>query len=211
MQPRPPGLRRSRRHATAKRTLDIVVALLALAVLAPLMTLIALAILASDPRAAVLFRQRRTGQGGRTFTLYKFRTMRRDADALKEALRHRSEVPWPDFRLSDDPRVTRLGRGLRRSSLDELPQLVNVLLGTMTLVGPRPTSFAASTYTLWQTERLAFRPGLTGPWQVWGRRSMDFADRCRLEIAYFRRARLRDDVLILLATVWVVLRRTGAA
>ena len=204
-------MRRSRRHAAAKRTLDIVVALLALAVLAPLMSVIAVAIFASDPRATVLFRQRRTGKGGRTFTLYKFRTMRRDADALKEALRHRSEVPWPDFRLSDDPRVTRLGRGLRRSSLDELPQLVNVLLGTMTLVGPRPTSFAANTYTLWQTERLAFRPGLTGPWQVWGRRSMDFADRCRLEIDYFRRARLRDDVLILLATVWVVLRRTGTA
>ena len=211
MSPRRPGLRRSRRHAAAKRTLDIVVALLALAVLAPLMSVIALAILVSDPRAAVLFRQRRTGQGGRTFTLYKFRTMRRDADALKEALRHRSEVPWPDFRLSDDPRVTRLGRSLRRTSLDELPQLVNVLLGTMTLVGPRPTSFAANTYTLWQTERLAFRPGLTGPWQVWGRRSMDFADRCRLEIDYFRRARLRDDVLILLATIWVVLRRTGTA
>ena len=211
MHPRRPPLRRSRRHAAAKRTLDIVVALLALAVLAPLMSLIAVAIFASDPRAAVLFRQRRTGKGGRTFTLYKFRTMRRDADALKEALRHRSEVPWPDFRLSDDPRVTRLGRGLRRSSLDELPQLVNVLLGSMTLVGPRPTSFAANTYTLWQTERLAFRPGLTGPWQVWGRRSMDFADRCRLEIAYFRRARLRDDIRILLATVWVVLRRTGTA
>jgi lipopolysaccharide/colanic/teichoic acid biosynthesis glycosyltransferase len=202
---------RSRRHAVAKRTLDIVVALLALALLAPLMSVIALAIFASDPRAGVLFRQRRTGQGGRTFTLYKFRTMRRDADALKEALRHLSEVPWPDFRVPNDPRVTRLGRGLRRTSLDELPQLANVLLGSMALVGPRPTSFAASTYTLWQTERLAFRPGLTGPWQVWGRRSMDFAARSRLEIAYFRRATMRDDLAILLATVWVVLRRTGTA
>jgi lipopolysaccharide/colanic/teichoic acid biosynthesis glycosyltransferase len=120
-------------------------------------------------------------------------------------------VPWPDFRLTDDPRVTRVGRILRRTSLDELPQLVNVLRGTMTLVGPRPTSFAASTYALWQTERLAYRPGLTGPWQVHGRSSMDFADRCRLEIAYFRRARLRDDLRILLATVGVVLRRTGTA
>lgn len=206
-----PGALCSRRHAAAKRALDIVVSLVALALLAPPMCAIAVAILASDPRAGVLFRQRRTGKGGRTFTLYKFRTMRRDADALKEALRHRSEVPWPDFRVPDDPRVTRLGRGLRRSSLDELPQLVNVLLGSISLVGPRPTSFAASTYALWQTERLAFRPGLTGPWQVWGRRSMDFADRCRLEIAYFRRARLRDDAVILLATVWVVLRRTGTA
>jgi lipopolysaccharide/colanic/teichoic acid biosynthesis glycosyltransferase len=200
-----------RSHAVAKRTLDVVVALVALALLAPVMTTIAIAILASDPRAGVLFRQRRTGKGGRTFTLYKFRTMRRDADALKELLRERSEVPWPDFRVANDPRVTRLGRGLRRSSLDELPQLVNVLLGSMTLVGPRPTSFDASTYDLWQTERLAFRPGLTGPWQVWGRRSMDFAERCRLEIAYFRTARLRDDLRILLATILVVVRRTGTA
>lgn len=211
MHPRRPAFPGSRSHRAAKRTLDIVVALLALALLAPLMCTIALAILASDPRAGVLFRQRRTGKGGRTFTLYKFRTMRRDADALKEALRHRSEVPWPDFRVPNDPRVTQLGRGLRRSSLDELPQLVNILLGSMSLVGPRPTSFAANTYILWQTERLAFRPGLTGPWQVWGRRSMDFAERCRLEIAYFRRARLRDDLVILLATIRVVLRRTGTA
>ena len=195
----------------AKSVLDIVVAFVALALLAPLMGAIAVAILASDPRAGIVFRQRRTGRGGRTFTLYKFRTMRRDAEALKEALRHLSEVPWPDFRVHDDPRVTRLGRFLRRTSLDELPQLVNVLLGSMSLVGPRPTSFDASTYDLWQTERLAFRPGLTGPWQVRGRNSMDFAERCRLEIAYFRRATLRDDVGILLATVVVVLRRTGTA
>ena len=206
-----PGSSRSRRRAVGKRTFDIVVSLLALVLLAPLMIAIAVAIFVSDPRATVLFRQRRTGQGGRTFTLYKFRTMRRDADALKEALRHLSEVPWPDFRVPNDPRVTRLGRWLRRTSLDELPQLANVLLGSMALVGPRPTSFAASTYTLWQTERLAFRPGLTGPWQVWGRRSLDFADRSRLEIAYFRRATMRDDLAILLATVWVVLRRTGTA
>jgi lipopolysaccharide/colanic/teichoic acid biosynthesis glycosyltransferase len=211
MHDRRPGPPRSRSHRAAKRTLDILLSLLALVLLAPLMTVIALAIFGSDPRGGVLFRQRRTGKGGRTFSLYKFRTMRRDADALKEALRHRSEVPWPDFRVSNDPRVTRIGRGLRRTSLDELPQLVNVLLGSMSLVGPRPTSFAASTYALWQTERLAFRPGLTGPWQVQGRRSMDFADRSRLEIAYFRRARLRDDLAILLATVRVVLRGTGTA
>lgn len=211
MRPGSPGRSRSRRHTVAKRAFDIVVALLALALLAPLMIVIALAIFASDPRAGVFFCQRRTGRGGRTFTLYKFRTMRRDADALKEALRHRSEVPWPDFRVPNDPRVTRLGRGLRQTSLDELPQLLNVLLGSMALVGPRPTSFAASTYTLWQTERLAFRPGLTGPWQVQGRRSMDFAERCRLEITYFRRATLRDDLAIMLATVWVVLGRTGTA
>jgi len=203
--------RRARRSGAARRLLDVVVAGLALAILSPLLVAIAVAVLVSDPRAGVLFCQPRTGRAGRTFTIYKFRTMRRDADAMKEALRHRSEVPWPDFRVTDDPRVTRLGRALRRTSLDELPQLVNVLLGSMALVGPRPTSFAASTYEPWQAERLAYRPGITGPWQVEGRRSHDFADRCRMEIAYFRSATLRDDVRVLLATVAVVLRRTGAA
>ena len=206
-----PEDRRSRRARAARRSLDIAVAGLALALLAPLLVIIALAVLVSDPRAGVLFCQPRTGHRGRTFKIYKFRTMRRDADAMKEALRHRSEVAWPDFRLTDDPRVTRLGRILRRTSLDELPQLVNVLRGSMTLVGPRPTSFAASTYDLWQTERLAYRPGLTGPWQVQGRRSHDFADRCRLEIAYFRHATLGSDLRILVATIGAVLRRTGTA
>ncbi len=200
-----------RGRRVVRRALDIVVAGLGLVVLAPLLGAIALAVVASDPRAGVLFRQRRAGQGGRPFTIYKFRTMRGDAEAMKEALRDRSEVAWPDFRLTDDPRVTRLGRALRRTSMDELPQLLNVLRGTMTLVGPRPTSFAADTYALWQTERLSYRPGLTGPWQVGGRRSLDFADRCRLEIAYFRSATLLDDLRILVATVGVVLRRTGAA
>jgi lipopolysaccharide/colanic/teichoic acid biosynthesis glycosyltransferase len=134
-----------------------------------------------------------------------------NADELKEELRHLSEVPWPDFRLSDDPRVTRIGRFLRKTSLDELPQFINVLKGDMTLVGPRPTSFEASTYDIWQTGRLDFRPGLTGPWQVWGRDSMDFEERCRLEITFFRRPSLWRDLGLLLATVRVVFKRTGTA
>jgi lipopolysaccharide/colanic/teichoic acid biosynthesis glycosyltransferase len=137
--------------------------------------------------------------------------MVRDADAMKEQLRARSTVSWPDFRVENDPRVTRVGRFLRRSSLDELPQLFNILRGDMTLVGPRPTSFSADTYALWNTGRLDHRPGLTGPWQVWGRDSMDFDDRCRLEIAYFRRSSLRNDARILVATIGALIRRTGVA
>jgi lipopolysaccharide/colanic/teichoic acid biosynthesis glycosyltransferase len=194
-----------------KRALDIALATAALLVLSPVLALIALAVLLSDPRAPVLFRQRRCGHGGRAFELFKFRTMVRDADALKEALRERSVVPWPDFRLPADPRVTRLGRVLRRTSLDELPQLVNVLRGEMSLVGPRPTSFDASTYALWQTARLEYRPGITGPWQVHGRDCMDFAERCRLEIAFFRRRSLVRELWLLVATVGCVVRRTGVA
>ncbi len=194
-----------------KRALDLVVSLVALLVLSPLMLLIALLTLLSDPRAPVLFRQERTGMGGRRFELLKFRTMVRNAEALKEQLRGESVVAWPDFRLPHDPRVTRIGRVLRKTSLDELPQLVNVLRGDMSLVGPRPTSFGGETYELWQTGRLDFRPGITGPWQVHGRDTLDFEERSRLEIAFFRHPSLWKELRILLATIPVVLRRTGVA
>jgi lipopolysaccharide/colanic/teichoic acid biosynthesis glycosyltransferase len=198
-------------YRAIKRAIDVVVAGLLLFLLAPAMGLIALLIRLDDPKAPILFRQRRCGLGGRSFWLFKFRTMVRDADARKEELRARSVVAWPDFRVVDDPRVTPLGRVLRRTSLDELPQLLNVLRGEMTLVGPRPTSFAADTYTLWQTGRLDFRPGLSGPWQVDGRDSMDFVDRCRLEIAFFARPSLRREMWLLVRTVGTVVRRTGVA
>jgi lipopolysaccharide/colanic/teichoic acid biosynthesis glycosyltransferase len=196
---------------TAKRILDLVGSLAALVLLAVPMLALAAAIKLSDPRAPVLFRQARTGRGGRRFDVLKFRTMVRDADALKEQLRHQSLVPWPDFRLENDPRVTRLGRFMRKTSIDELPQFVNVLVGQMSLVGPRPTSFDASTYDLWQTGRLEFRPGITGPWQVYGRDSMDFEERARLEISFFRHPSLLAELRVLLMTVVVVFRRTGVA
>ena len=199
------------KYAIAKAVLDEVLAACALLVLSPLLLLIALGVWLEDPGAPVLFRQRRCGRGGRAFQLLKFRTMVRNADALKDSLRERSVVAWPDFRLPNDPRVTRLGRFLRRSSLDELPQLVNVLRGEMSLVGPRPTSFDASTYELWQTGRLDFRPGITGPWQVQGRNRMDFTERCRLEISFFRRRSLRRELWLLLRTIPCVLKRTGVA
>jgi lipopolysaccharide/colanic/teichoic acid biosynthesis glycosyltransferase len=194
-----------------KRALDIVVALLALVLLAPLFLLVALAVWIEDPRAPVIFRQPRCGFGGHCFSLCKFRTMVPNADALKEALRERSAAPWPDFRLPHDPRVTRVGRVLRVTSLDELPQFVNVLRGDMSLVGPRPTSFLVGTYALWQTERLEFRPGITGPWQVHGRDRMDFAERCRLEIGFFRNPSLLREMVLLVQTVACVVRRTGVA
>jgi len=195
----------------AKRAIDICGALFALALLGPLMLLIALLIRREDSAAPVLFRQPRTGLGGRRFEVLKFRTMVSNADELKEKYRHLSVVPWPDFRVPNDPRVTRIGRFLRRSSLDELPQFINVLRGDMSLVGPRPTSFAPSTYTLWQTGRLDFRPGLTGPWQIWGRNSMDFEARCRLEIRFFRSPSLLRELWLLVVTVGTVVRRTGVA
>lgn len=199
------------RHRPVKRMVDIVLATAALVVLAPVLLVIAGLIRHQDRSAPVLFRQRRCGYGGREFELLKFRTMVRDADRLKEQLRSQSTVPWPDFRLPNDPRVTPVGRVLRRTSADELPQLINVLRGEMSLVGPRPTTFKANTYELWQTERLEFRPGVTGPWQVWGRDTMDFEERCRLEIGFFREPSLWRELRVLGATGMTVLRRTGVA
>jgi lipopolysaccharide/colanic/teichoic acid biosynthesis glycosyltransferase len=204
-------MRRALAYRLPKRLIDFGGALLGLVLLSPLLILVVIAVWMTDPGAPVFFRQSRCGAGGQQFGLFKFRTMVRNADALKESLRAKSTVSWPDFNLVDDPRVTRLGKILRKTSLDELPQLMNVLRGDMSLVGPRPTSFASSTYELWQTERLDFRPGITGPWQVWGRNRMEFPDRCRLEISFFRRTSLPAELWVLVLTFLCVVRRTGAA
>ncbi len=198
-------------YPPANRALDVLGAACAVFAASIPMLVIVLLIKLGDPSAPVLFRQRRCGEEGRLFDLFKFRTMFKNADELKDALRDQSEVPWPDFRLSNDPRVTALGRILRKTSLDELPQLFNVLRGEMALVGPRPTSFHAETYELWHTERLERRPGMTGPWQVWGRSTLDFDERCRLEISFFRSAGPLEHVRVMLATVRALLQRTGVA
>jgi len=201
----------NRAYAVVKRATDMVVSATALILLTPLLVVVAIAVKLECRDAPILFRQPRSGRQGRRFQLAKFRTMVPHADELKESLRERSSVSWPDFRLEHDPRVTRLGRLLRQTSIDELPQLWSVLRGEMSLVGPRPTSFAADTYLPWQTERLDFAPGLTGPWQVMGRNSMDFTERCRLEISFFRHTSMWRELGILIRTVPVLIRRTGVA
>ena len=201
----------NRTYALVKRGIDILVSSVALVLLAPLLTIVALAVKAECRDAPILFRQVRCGRLGRRFRMLKFRTMIPNAQEMKESLRKQSAVAWPDFRVENDPRVTRLGRFLRKTSIDELPQLWSVLKGDMSLVGPRPTSFDSDTYRLWQTERLDFAPGLTGPWQVMGRDTMDFTERCRLEIGFFRSPSLWRELVILVRTVPVVIRRTGVA
>jgi lipopolysaccharide/colanic/teichoic acid biosynthesis glycosyltransferase len=152
----------------------------------------------------------RTGRYGLRFRLYKFRTMVPDAEERKSDLMHLNELQWPDFKIAEDPRVTRVGRLLRKSSLDELPQLLNILKGEMSFVGPRPTSFHPDTYKLWHTERLEVVPGLTGLWQVSGRSNLEFDDRVRLDIAYIRRRSLTLDLLILIRTFGAVWSQDGA-
>ncbi len=205
----PPPRTGAHAHDVSKRMFDLTLTSIALVLVLPLLALIALAVRLDTP-GPVLFRQQRTGKDGRRFAMLKFRTMVRDAEARKAELAHLNVLPPPDFKIPDDPRITRVGRFLRRTSLDELPQLLNVLRGDMSLVGPRPTSFVAAQYDLWHSTRLEVRPGITGFWQVYGRNTTSFDQRLRLDIAYIDQQSLRTDLRILVRTAGVVLRRTGA-
>ncbi|MGD9644900.1 MAG: sugar transferase [Pirellulales bacterium] len=193
-----------------KRVLDIVGAVTGLVLAAPLFAVLALLIKLNSP-GSVFFVQLRDGQGGRPFRLYKFRTMRVGADEEKHSLRALSEQDGPAFKLRHDPRVFRLGTFLRQSSLDELPQLWNVLKGDMTLVGPRPLPCDESAECQgWQRRRLAVVPGLTCIWQVRGRSAVSFDEWMRMDLEYVQKCSLPYDVKLILATVPAVLRRRGA-
>lgn len=197
-------------YQKAKRAFDLCIIIMTLPLCLPLFGLIALGIAISSPGAPVIFTQCRTGKGGHRFWMYKFRTMVPDAEEQKAKLSYLNEFQWPDFKIPNDPRVTPLGRFLRKTSLDELPQLINVFRGEMSLVGPRPTSFGSETYKLWQTERLDVIPGITGLWQIYGRAATEFDDRLRLDIAYIERRSLWFDFNILVRTVIAVFLQRGA-
>jgi lipopolysaccharide/colanic/teichoic acid biosynthesis glycosyltransferase len=197
-------------YRIAKRIMDVTLVLLTLPLWLPVLGIIALVIRITSPGAPVIFKQLRTGKGGRRFHMYKFRTMVPDAEELKNQYAHLNELQWPDFKITDDPRITPVGRILRKTSLDELPQLINVLRGEMSLVGPRPTSFGPETYQLWHTSRLDVTPGITGLWQVFGRAQLEFDDRLRLDIAYIERASFWLDIQILFLTVIAAFQQRGA-
>lgn len=201
---------RGKAYQYLKRIMDLAIVLGTAIFWLPVMGLIALLIWVTSPGAPVIFTQLRTGKGGRRFKMYKFRSMVPNAEELKKKYAHLNELQWPDFKITNDPRVTRVGRILRKTSLDELPQLFNVIKGEMSLVGPRPTSFGADTYKLWHTERLDVVPGLTGLWQIIGRASLEFDDRLRLDIAYIERRSILLDIVILYKTVEAVFKQRGA-
>jgi len=201
--------RRQRSYEFSKRVLDLSVCLLILPVVLLVLAACVVAIRLDSPGPA-FFTQLRTGKGGKRFRMLKLRTMVRDAEQRKAELAHLNILTYPDFKVIDDPRITRVGRVLRRTSLDELPQFLNVLRGDMSLVGPRPTSFAADTYRLWHTARLEVKPGITGLWQVSGRNELDFDERLRLDIAYVRSRTLAFDVRILARTLTAVGTGRGA-
>jgi len=193
-----------------KTVIDRLAALVLLLVLAPAMAAIAFAVSAGSP-GPVLFRQVRVGKDGREFLMYKFRTMHRDAHHRLAELRHLNDYDDVLFKLRDDPRVTRVGRWLRRFSLDELPQLVNVLRGQMSLVGPRPPlPEEVAVYPEDVRRRLAVRPGLTGLWQVSGRSDLPFTEAVKLDLRYVENWSFSLDLVILLRTLSAVCRASGA-
>lgn len=199
----PPG------YARSKRIIDLAICIVALPIVLPVGLLCALLIRLESP-GPVLFAQQRTGQHGVRFPMFKFRTMVQNAEELKASLQHLNILPAPDFKIPNDPRITRVGGFLRKTSLDELPQILNVFRGEMSIVGPRPTSFAASTYDLWHSERLEVVPGITGLWQIKGRGTMTFDERLRLDIEYLEQRSTMLDLKIMVMTALAVFKGSGA-
>jgi lipopolysaccharide/colanic/teichoic acid biosynthesis glycosyltransferase len=194
-----------------KRAFDLAAAATALILLSPLLAMVALAVKFTSA-GPVLFRQRRVGRGGRLFVMYKFRSMVADAESQKRSLAALNGRDGPAFKMPGDPRITYLGRWLRRTSLDELPQLWNVLRGEMSLVGPRPLPCdEADGCCRWHRERLDVAPGLTCIWQVNGRSSVPFQDWMRMDLQYIRTRSALGDIRLLLQTVWAVASQRGAS
>jgi exopolysaccharide biosynthesis polyprenyl glycosylphosphotransferase len=204
------GLTRTQSTLGLKRALDAAGAALGLLVLAPLLVAIAVAVKLGSP-GPVLFRQERVGRGNRQFRMLKFRTMVRDAENLRSDLEHLNEMAGGAmFKIADDPRVTRVGRLLRRASLDELPQLWNVLRGEMSLVGPRPLIPSENAHVIGRHRaRLDLTPGLTGPWQVMGRNAIPFSEMVKLDYLYVAEWSLWNDLKLMVRTLPVVIGRRG--
>jgi lipopolysaccharide/colanic/teichoic acid biosynthesis glycosyltransferase len=208
-------------RAALRRTADIVVATALVVILAPLLLAVTVAI-RLDSRGPAFFRQRRVGRDEREFTLIKFRSMRLDADpkghreyvrSLIKSGQNGSHPPDQEglYKLVVDPRITRVGRVIRRWSIDELPQLFNVIVGDMTLVGPRPViPYEVAEYPAWYRRRFAVKPGLTGLWQVSGRSERTYEEMVRLDVEYAETRSLLMDLGIFARTPWVVLSRRGA-
>lgn len=202
---------KGRAYLFAKRAMDISIVLLASPFWLPVMFFAAVGVVITSS-VPVFFVQLRTGKGGKRFQMYKFRSMVKDAEEMKKKLANvndKGELAGP-LKLKDDPRVTKFGKFLRKTSIDELPQLFNVLIGDMSLVGPRPTSWSPESYKLWHTERLDVLPGITGLWQVFGRGGEDFDEWLRWDIRYIEKRSIWLDFMILVKTFTTVFEQRGA-
>lgn len=192
-------------YPALKRFLDILISVVGIAVLSPILLMVVLMIKLEDPEGEIFFRQQRVGKGGTLFNMYKFRSMVSNAEALKATLMHKNEASGPVFKIKYDPRVTRVGSFIRRTSIDELPQLINVLKGEMTLVGPRPAlPDEVEKYTEYERRRLEVTPGLTCYWQVKGRSSIGFDEWVQLDLQYIKDRNTFVDLKLICRTVFVL-------
>ena len=189
-----------------KRLIDIIGSLFGIILLSPVFIIVGILIKLEDPKGSIVFTQERNGQHTRTFKMYKFRSMVHDAEELLKYLQDKNEMDGPVFKIKDDPRITKIGKIIRKTSIDELPQLFNVLKGEMSLVGPRPPiPREVEQYNEYQMQRLLVKPGLTCYWQVGGRNDIDFDEWVELDLKYIRERNLWVDIKLIFKTVGVFL------
>ena len=197
-------------YRVMKRSTDIAIALFLIVLFLPVIPIVTF-LIKLDSKGPILFKQRRVGKNGKEFEFYKYRSMVVGAESVIGVLRPLSGVNGPVFKLKNDPRVTSVGRFLRRSSLDELPQLINVLKGEMSIVGPRPNlPSEVAHYLPWQKQRLCVTPGITCFWQITGRSHIGFQEWMRLDLEYIRKRSFLTDLKIILKTIPAVIARKGA-
>lgn len=191
-------------YNASKRLIDILLSLLGLIIVSPIMLIVAI-LIKLESTGPVIFSQTRVGLNGKEFNMLKFRSMVQNAEELKEKLQKQNEMSGPMFKMKEDPRVTKVGRFIRKTSIDELPQLINVLKGEMSLVGPRPSlPKEVAKFEPWMLERLNVKPGLTCYWQVSGRNNIDFEDWMKLDIKYVKDRNLVLDIKLIFKTFFVL-------
>ena len=191
-------------YEVIKRIIDIVASFTGLIVLSPLMLVVSI-LIKLESKGEVIFKQKRVGLNGKEFYMYKFRSMVINAEELKAELESQNEMSGPMFKMKDDPRITKIGKFIRKTSIDELPQLINVIKGDMSLVGPRPSlPKEVEEFETWMRERLEVKPGLTCIWQISGRNNIDFEDWMKLDIKYVRERSFKLDIKLILKTVLVL-------
>lgn len=198
-------------YRCVKRIFDFIASLIAVIILSPVFLIIAIAIKINDPHGPVFYTQERVGKDGKTFQMFKFRSMVTNADELLEKLKSQNEIKGAMFKMKNDPRITTVGRFIRKYSLDELPQLLNVVGGSMSIVGPRPPlQYEVDEYTDYDKQRLMVKPGATGMWQVGGRNALDFDQMVELDLTYINERSIWLDLKIMLETVKVMIKPNAA-
>lgn len=198
-------------YSITKRLIDIVGSLCGIILLSPLFLIVAVLIKLEDPKGKVFFAQERNGRYPKTFKMYKFRSMVHNAEELLKDLMDRNEQTGPVFKINDDPRITKVGKFIRKTSIDELPQLFNVLKGDMSLVGPRPPiPHEVEQYNSYQMQRLLVTPGLTCFWQAYGRSDLSFDDWMDMDMKYIKRRNIFLDIKLIVKTVFAVIFKRGA-